>query len=403
MTRQLGYVADESAMLEEILARAAGPVLVMGSRARHRQWPVPAPVRLTRIVVVPSGSAGGLAPAGRGWGADAAIVQDERGQLYERVGPHLRPLRGAVAGRAEIPRRAEPVADRDPAPPEELDAEPPDAGGDGDDPAAAPVGVRKLVPEPGLRRVVRFADFKAILAAQMAHASRIRDTHLVSCQVHVYEIDAPQRLESLAGTILGDPGRADQLRLLSQSLARVLDLIPLLPRRVRVPAHARRDPGLLLRGERIVFLQLADDPTADGVGAVAMSGASAGPGQPGDPGSTPVGRRTVIPERFLRPWEFQLSREEALYDMGAAHAAGPIRRMLDWLGGQATRRRQLRRWQTLLQGKTADEQLWEVRPPRGSLTHAAIREWARRMLAEAGYDSGRLLPEWEIFWRRKGA
>jgi hypothetical protein len=400
MTRHLGYVTDESAMLEEILGRVAGPVLVMGPRTDRRGWAGRSPVRLTRIVVVPQGSPGGSVAAGPAWRGEATIVQDDRGQLYERVGPHLLPLRPAVAGPGEFPRAAAPIADRDPEPPEEAEAQ--DVHAEQDDHAAEPASVRKLVPEPGLRRVVRFSDFKAILAAQMAHPARIRDTHLVSCHVHVYELGAPQRLESLAATILGDPGYAEQLRLLSQPLARALDLVPLLPRRPRVPAQTRRDPGLLLPGERIVFLQLADDPTTDGLGA-AMSGGGPVTTQPRGPAAAPAGRRTAIPERFLKPWEFQLGREEALYDMGAAHAAGPIRRMLDWLGAQMMMRRQLRRWQTLLQGKSADEQLWGVRPPTGSLTRPAMREWARRTLEEAGYDAGRLLPEWEIFWRRKGA
>jgi len=36
------------------------------------------------------------------------------------------------------------------------------------------------------------------------------------------------------------------------------------------------------------------------------------------------------------------------------------------------------------------------------VSHTAIREWARKTLEAAGYDSQAMLPEWEIFWRRKG-
>jgi hypothetical protein len=56
----------------------------------------------------------------------------------------------------------------------------------------------------------------------------------------------------------------------------------------------------------------------------------------------------------------------------------------------------------LLHGKTADEQLWGVRPPRGGLTHRFIQAWAQSALQLAGYESRNMLAEWQIFWRRKG-
>ena len=63
---------------------------------------------------------------------------------------------------------------------------------------------------------------------------------------------------------------------------------------------------------------------------------------------------------------------------------------------------EFRKWQVLLTGKSLDEQLWAVRPPKGASGHPFIREWATRTLEFAAYDSRSMLTEWEIFWRRKG-
>jgi hypothetical protein len=62
----------------------------------------------------------------------------------------------------------------------------------------------------------------------------------------------------------------------------------------------------------------------------------------------------------------------------------------------------MKKWRLLLSGKSADEQLWGIRPPSGGVSQPAIREWARKTLEAAGYDSQAMLLEWEIFWRRKG-
>jgi hypothetical protein len=113
--------------------------------------------------------------------------------------------------------------------------------------------------------------------------------------------------------------------------------------------------------------------------------------------------KTAVPEQWVKPWEFQISREEALYDMLAAASSrsaplGFIRDLTDRFGHRQARRK----WQALLAGKSLDEQLWAVRPPRGLVSGAAVRDWARRTLEQAGYDARVMLAEWEIFWRRKG-
>jgi hypothetical protein len=119
------------------------------------------------------------------------------------------------------------------------------------------------------------------------------------------------------------------------------------------------------------------------------------------------GLKTAIPEQWIKPWEFQISREEALYDMreaASSRSALPafIRSLTNWFGNRPAWREAWRKWQALLSGKSPDEQLWSVRPPRGWTTRQAVRDWARQTLEQAGYEPRMMLVEWEIFWRRKG-
>jgi hypothetical protein len=141
-------------------------------------------------------------------------------------------------------------------------------------------------------------------------------------------------------------------------------------------------------------------PTVRQHGGRRQAEASAGPTRTGP---APRALKTTIPERWIQPWEFQISREEALYDLRLAPSflgslAIFIRDLIGWFG----QRKAWRKWRTMLAGKSLDEQLWSVRPPRRQLAHPAVREWARMVLDQSGYDSRVMLPEWEIFWRRKG-
>jgi hypothetical protein len=113
--------------------------------------------------------------------------------------------------------------------------------------------------------------------------------------------------------------------------------------------------------------------------------------------------RTAIPEQWIKPWEFQISREEAIYDLQATASSrsAPLAFIRD-LTNRFGHRQAWRKWQALLAGKSLDEQLWAVRPPRGMITHAVVRDWAHQALEQAGYDVRVMLAEWEIFWRRKG-
>jgi len=111
----------------------------------------------------------------------------------------------------------------------------------------------------------------------------------------------------------------------------------------------------------------------------------------------------TVQEQWIKPWEFQISREEAFYDMRIAASSsnallGFLRGLTNWFGN----RQSWRKWRALLSGKSLDEQLWAVRPPRGMIASPAVRDWARLTLEQAGYDPGVMLVEWEIFWRRKG-
>ena len=127
--------------------------------------------------------------------------------------------------------------------------------------------------------------------------------------------------------------------------------------------------------------------------------------QPPPEGGIPSaqGMKTTIPEQWVKPWEFQISREEALYDMRADASSrnSPLAFILD-MTNRFGHRQDWRKWQALLAGKSLDEQLWAVRPPRGMIARAAVRDWARQTLEQAGYDARMMLAEWEIFWRRKG-
>src|SRR4030095_1387486 len=157
-------------------------------------------------------------------------------------------------------------------------------------------------------------------------------------------------------------------------------------------------------------MQLAQDPTADDSTLAEQQPAMnlpvkepvASDEQPPAP-APGRGLKTIIPERYIKPWEFKLSRDEALYDMNVtATFAGWFSSLSIWLKGWIRGRSELKKWQVLLSGKSADEQLWGVRPPKGGVSHSAIRDWACKTLETAGYDPRTMLLEWEIFWGRTG-
>lgn len=302
------------------------------------------------------------------------ILRCERGTFYEHCRGRIRPLHRLFAGpRGEI---LEMPPGAEPAP-----AETAESTGETTGPA-----FRALFAGPGERRMVAWGGFKEALTPQIGHPERLRDSHQLPCDVQVYEVITPQSLDALATAALGDAAAASQLRPLTAEIAKQLG----------VPAPGRKvpaaRPGLLGRGERFFRLRLAGDPTlaAERPAALALPDSAAAGGK-------------AIPERYLKPWEFRLTREEAVYDINVVAAfqsslANALRRLARWPGWRA----ELRKWQVLLSGKNFDEQLWGVRPPAGGVTHCAVREWAARTLALGGYEPRTMLLEWEIFWRRKG-
>jgi hypothetical protein len=170
-----------------------------------------------------------------------------------------------------------------------------------------------------------------------------------------------------------------------------------------------RRPGDILPNERVFRLQVESDPTRaksplrddNGSGNPANTRRSMRAPDSNAPSSGAL--KKSIPDRMIKAWEFRISREEALYDMTAAKTfAGYLRSLLHRLKASIGGRGEMKKWRMLLSGKSADEQLWVVRPPSAGLCQSRIREWARKTLEAAGYDSQAMLLEWEIFWRRKG-
>ena len=108
-----------------------------------------------------------------------------------------------------------------------------------------------------------------------------------------------------------------------------------------------------------------------------------------------------MPEDSSKPWDLRLSRDEAMYDMTLATGRGAWRQLLDRMLNRVSRQ-DMKKWHALLSGKTPDQQLWSVKPPRGALVDARIRRWVEQTLQLGGYDVARMRMEWEIYWRRQG-
>jgi hypothetical protein len=206
---------------------------------------------------------------------------------------------------------------------------------------------------------------------------------------------------------LSETGIAGQLQLLTEVMMHKLQLTKVFARRAPARQVETRQPGMLLSGDRVFRLILVNDPTSD-QHAVRSSKPKMAAGskefeEKVAPSSEPLNHgtplKTAIPERFLKPWEFQLSREEALYDM---NVQGRNPSFLDRFRGWRRNGEDIRKWQALLVGKKLDDQLWGVRPPINAFHHGEVRAWAQRTLLQAGYNVGVMLPEWEVYWRRKG-
>lgn len=317
------------------------------------------------------------------------ILSDEGGRLYEKLGRQIRPLHQLASGPCGE------VLDLVPAPETPKPAE---TGVAQDESATSPflpvteatkpagaASQRKLFADPGQWRVLSWGDFKEILAPQLAHPERLRDSYRLPCYVQVLEMERSVSLSELAGVYKSDGGRRANLYFLTEEIAAKLDLV--LPLRAAPPQNAPRPPNTLLAHERVFRLIVANDPTTD----IANTR------------STPEKTfKETIPTRFIKEWEFKISRDEALYDMNAPSSiAESIRKFCRRLR-VGKRRSEFKKWQALLVGKEIDEQLWAVRPPQDSLRDLRVRDWAGKSLELGGYEASRMIHEWEIFWRRRG-
>ena len=321
------------------------------------------------------------------------ILRDEQGHFYERNGSSIRRLRNlASSRRGELLET--PALEGRPRTREQAAMEP-----------APPKGFHQFFRDPGESRILCWGDYKSLLQAQVTRPERLRDNHRLSCVAQVYENFVSRTPEAFARECFGDIRVASQLFELTDALADRLRIASLLP-----PARPRREErrdGVICAGDRIVRLRLAVDPTAETpaatspvAAAATASGASAAANEAPEVSSisTPS-LKTAIPERFLTPWEIRLTRDQVLSDMQSPESGvARLRRRIRSILSSAD----LKTWQRQLWGKTADEQLWGVRPPKGSLRGSEICDWAKATLAASGYDTSTMLREWEIFWRQKG-
>ena len=193
-----------------------------------------------------------------------------------------------------------------------------------------------------------------------------------------------------------------------------MELQPLTPavvaqldsRRFRAGQRAAIHPGAGCGSARPAVLPADGGQRSHGEFAATAVGASVSPspavatpnGKVPGHAAAPSASKTEIPALLLRPWEFRRTRDETI--------AG-LRRASSWVARLTRPLRRLcyhaefRKWQLLLSGRSAEEQLWGVPPPRGWLGDPWLRDWARHTLELGGYDSNVLLAEWEVFWGRK--
>jgi hypothetical protein len=360
------------------------------------------------------------------------ILSDESGRLYEKLGRHIRPVHQLASGRAGeliemIPaernnlrvispptgvvdatdrsitthEKQEPTAGtRDPLPKKFVPIRKSETGADNP-------GHRKLFTDPGQWRVVTWGEFKEILSTQLAHPDRLRDSYRLPCYVQVVETYREVTIEELANEFSGSDGRPKPLYFLTEELAAKLELTSLLPPLPVGTSTAHRGPNVLLAHQRVFRLLVANDPTVD-VGNFKKRSTGSAPvteqtdSQTKAEQSSPTAvLKTSIPTSYVKEWEFKISREEALYDISSGSVFNAILRLVRRLR-VFKQHGEFRKWQVLLTGKNSDEQLWRVRPPTNMLGDPFLRDWVKKTLELAGYDSERMLGEWEIFWRRKG-
>ena len=267
-------------------------------------------------------------------------------------------------------------------------------------------GYRKILADPGLYLEIPYGRIKNEIAPQLQHAGRLRDGDLIECYAQIYEAQRALPTAEIAARELGNSGLDWQLHPFARDMAQKLG-VPELFKSTGYPFETQASTRQLYAGQRVYCIRPTFDPTAE-------RETESGSQSPAPP-KQDLALRAEIPQQYLNPIQFKYSREEVLYDMRGllgtlAPDAGtlvcwlliyPLRITMS-LGAAIVSGRRLKKWRTMLAGKSSDEQLWAVTPPRGFSHHLAVRRWAEETLALEGYDARIMIIEWEIFWRRKG-
>jgi hypothetical protein len=354
-------------------------------------------------------------------------MTDEAGNFYEVLGQQLRPLGELVSdeqGRifeVQPAREAQPTATEQPrasaGEPEQIRLSSTTHNGHHVETPSRPArtqviqtepspAFRTIVTDPGLYLQLPWARVKSELAPHLKHPEKLRDDDLLECYAQIYEAQRMLPAAELATLALSDAALASQLQPLTQAKAQKLGA-PQLFKPTREPFEMRAASRQIYAGQRVYRLWPVFDPTIERDNTSSRpSVASAGK-------ATEL--RNQIPQQYLNPLQFKCSREEVLYDMQGmlgtlppqAHALTrwiciyPLR-LLKVFRIVSSSSRRLKKWRAMLKGKSPDEQLWAVTPPRGFSYHPTVRRWAEETLAQSGYDPGHMVVEWEVFWRRKG-
>jgi hypothetical protein len=265
---------------------------------------------------------------------------------------------------------------------------------------------RTIVTDPGLYLKLPWARIKGELAPQLQHPEKLRDDELLECYAQIYEAQRTMPAAQLAALALGDAALASQLHPFTQARAQMLGA-PQLFKPTDEPFEMRATHRQIYAGQRVYRLWPVFDPTIE------RDNYSSRPFVASAEKEATL--RTQIPQQYLNPLQFKYSREEVLYDMKGllgtlppeSHALArwlfvyPLR-LLKALITPISSHRRMRKWRSMLKGKSPDEQLWAVTPPCGFSYHPAVRRWAEETLLRAGSDPHHMFVEWEIFWRRKG-
>ncbi len=400
---------------------AAARAFLIGMREAYG---MPALQSMRVIMVMPGQRAQASAPRERiaieplhGAGApralrpiDGDVLRDAQGRLFERradrtlhaLGPVLAGAHGELYEHTEGHNEIEDVEPRDPGASEAVDETPsppraphrartsvarerpsrrtaPTANTAAE--GARPATVRALLPAAGKWVQVRAGEFAALLQGQLAQPDRIAADYEIGAWLQVFEGDAELEPTEAARRIFGDERMAGRLAPWTAALAQRLGVT--LGAHSADSARARAAPGRIAAGRRFFSLTVVADPTAQAEPAT----------QPAD-----AAPRTTVPPALQAALPPRLPREQAIAQLQQAQPPG-------WW--QRWRRRVSRAaragWQQQLAGRSLDQQLWAVPPPPHGLGDARVRDWVALTLRLAGYDAARMVDEWEIFWRCRGA